>query len=93
VARDLLPQAVLERKKSPWPVTQDPAYTRMLHDELAALVSDPATPVLPLLDTGAIRRTLNDPAGAAHDWPSRMNVEMALQFNSWLTHYDVELVI
>lgn len=93
VARDLIPQAVLERKKSPWPVTQDPAYTQMLHDELAALVSGPGAPVLPLLDTDAVRRTLGHPSGAAHDWPSRMNVEMALQFNSWLTHYDVELVI
>ncbi|AUG78930.1 Asparagine synthetase [Kitasatospora sp. MMS16-BH015] len=92
VARDLLPASVLERKKSPWPVTQDPAYTRMLHAELAALIADGTAPILPYLDLDAVRRTLAEP-GEAHDWPSRMHLEMALQFNAWLTHYDVELAI
>ncbi|MEV4441048.1 asparagine synthase (glutamine-hydrolyzing) [Streptomyces sp. NPDC049577] len=92
VARDLLPSSVLERRKSPWPVTQDPAYTRMLHTELAALVADDSAPVLPYLDLDRVRRTLREP-GDAHDWPSRMHLEMALQFNTWLTHYDVELAI
>lgn len=92
-ARDLIPPSVLGRKKSPWPVTQDPAYTQMLHDELRSLVSDPSAPALPFLDLEAIRRTLGHPAGAAHDWPSRMNVEMVLQFSSWLSRYCVELSI
>jgi asparagine synthase (glutamine-hydrolysing) len=88
--RNLLPASVLDRRKSPWPVTQDQAYTRMLHDELRALIGDANAPVLPLLDAGAVLRTLDRPA---HDWPSRMNIEMALQFNTWLTHYDVELTV
>lgn len=92
VARDLLPASVLERKKSPWPVTQDPAYTRMLHAELAAVIADDSSPVLPYLDLDAVRHTLANP-GAAHDWPSRMHLEMALQFNTWLRHYNVELAI
>ncbi|MDH6129131.1 asparagine synthase (glutamine-hydrolyzing) [Kitasatospora sp. GP82] len=92
VARDLLPASVLERKKSPWPVTQDPAYTRMLHAELAALVADDSAPILPYLNLDAVRRTLRNP-GDAHDWPSRMHLEMALQFNTWLTRYNVELAI
>lgn len=91
--RDLVPQSILERTKSPWPVTQDPAYTQMLHDELSALVGDATSAALPLLDIDAVHRTLDHPSGIAHDWPSRMNIEMVLQFNSWLTHYNVELAI
>ncbi|MFC5028978.1 asparagine synthase (glutamine-hydrolyzing) [Streptomyces sp. DSM 41987] len=90
--RDLLPASVLERKKSPWPVTQDPAYTAMLHEELTALISDPNSPILPYLDNKAVEHTLRNP-GAANDWPSRMHIETALQFNSWLSHYNVELVV
>ncbi|MFI0349052.1 asparagine synthase (glutamine-hydrolyzing) [Actinomadura sp. 9N407] len=86
---DLVPASVLGRTKSPWPVTQDPAYARMLHDELAAAVADPRSPALPFLDGEAVRRTLADPEGMARDWPSRMHIEMALQFNAWLTHYKV----
>jgi len=93
VARDLLPPSILERTKSPWPVTQDPAYSQMLHDELSALVSDPSSPALPFLDINAVRSTLDHPSGIAHEWISRMHVEMALQFNTWLERYKVELAI
>ncbi|MEV5753935.1 asparagine synthase (glutamine-hydrolyzing) [Actinoallomurus sp. NPDC052308] len=89
--RDLVPASVLERTKSPWPVTQDPAYTEMLYDELSALVRDGASPVLPFTDLEAVRRTLE--GGIAYDWASRMNIEMLLNFNRWLTHYDVDVVI
>jgi asparagine synthase (glutamine-hydrolysing) len=92
-ARDLVPASVLERTKSPWPVTQDPAYTQMLHDELSALVNDASSPALPFLDADAVRSTLDHPSGIAHEWASRMNVEMALQFNAWLRHYTIELAI
>ncbi|WP_342743378.1 asparagine synthase (glutamine-hydrolyzing) [Nonomuraea wenchangensis] len=89
--KDLLPPSVLDRRKSPYPVTQDPAYTRALHQELADLLADPNAPVLPLLDRSAADEVLRHPKDVAQDWPSRMNVEMALQFNSWLKHYGVSL--
>ncbi|MBF8191920.1 asparagine synthase (glutamine-hydrolyzing) [Nonomuraea sp. K274] len=91
--RDLVPTSVLERKKSPWPVTQDAAYTRMLHGELTALLNDPTSPALPLLDADAVRRTIEDLSDRSHEWISRMHVEMALQFNTWMRQYDVELEI
>ncbi|MQY11610.1 Asparagine synthetase [glutamine-hydrolyzing] 3 [Streptomyces sp. RB5] len=89
---DLVPRSVLERKKSPWPVTQDPAYLRMLHRELAALAADPQAPIRPYLDPKACEEMLADP-GAANDWPRRMHIETALQFNSWLSLYGIELAV
>ncbi|MBP2327272.1 asparagine synthase (glutamine-hydrolyzing) [Kibdelosporangium banguiense] len=91
--RDLLPESVLARKKSPWPVTQDPVYTQALRDELALLLADKDAPVVPLLDTDAARKVLEHPDGVAMDWPSRMNVETALRFDHWLRRYQVELVL
>jgi asparagine synthase (glutamine-hydrolysing) len=90
---DLLPSSVLDRAKCPWPVTQDPAYAAMLHRELADLVADPSSPALPLLDLPAIRAALRSPSAIAHQWVSRMNVEMVLQFNTWLREYDVDLAL
>ncbi|QGN49933.1 asparagine synthase (glutamine-hydrolyzing) [Micromonospora sp. WMMD558] len=92
-ARDLVPHSVLDRAKSPWPVTQDPAYAEMLRDELSALVNDPSAPSLPLLDLAAVRATLDRPSEIAHQWVSRMNIEMVLQFDAWLRRYDVQLAI
>ncbi|KNB49914.1 asparagine synthase (glutamine-hydrolyzing) [Streptomyces caatingaensis] len=88
-----LPRHVLLRPKSPWPVTQDPAYARALRRELAALLDRRDSPVLPLVDTGAARRAAADASGAAGGWHSRMNIELVLQLDLWLRHYDVELVL
>ncbi|MDQ1041658.1 asparagine synthase (glutamine-hydrolyzing) [Streptomyces sp. V3I8] len=88
---DLLPASVLERRKSPYPVTQDPSYTEALHAELAATFADPDAPVLPLLDPAAVKEVLAHPKGVSQDWPSRMNVEMALGLNAWLKHYSISL--
>lgn len=91
--KDLLPKSVVERPKSPFPVTQDPAYTQALHQEFAAVLADPSSPVLPFLDMDAARQALKDTSGEANDWHSRMNIEMASGFNTWLKHYKVEITL
>lgn len=91
--KDLLPKSIVDRPKSPYPVTQDPSYTQALHREMADVLADPSSPVLPLLDVDAARRAVREQAGVAHEWHSRMNVEMALGFNTWMKHYHVELVL
>jgi asparagine synthase (glutamine-hydrolysing) len=91
--KDLLPKSVLGRPKSPYPVTQDPSYTQALHRAMAAVLADPNSPVLPLLDVESAKRAVTDFTGLAHEWHSRMNVEMALAFNTWMRHYSVELVV
>jgi asparagine synthase (glutamine-hydrolysing) len=93
VASDLLPATVLDRPKSPFPVSQDPAYTRALHDQLLSTVADPNAPVAPFVDHAAVRAMIADADDAAQDWLFRMNAEMLLQFNSWLAHYQVQLVL
>lgn len=91
--KDLLPKSVLDRPKSSYPVTQDPSYTQALHREMAAVLADPNSPVLPLLDVKSAKRAVTDSAGLAHEWHSRMNIEMALAFNTWMGQYGVELVV
>jgi asparagine synthase (glutamine-hydrolysing) len=91
--KDLVPRSVLERPKSPYPVTQDPAYTQALHREFADILADPNSPVLPFLDTAAAKQAVLDTSRVANEWHSRSNLEMALQFNSWLQHYRVDIVL
>ncbi|WP_326944873.1 asparagine synthase (glutamine-hydrolyzing) [Amycolatopsis sp. NBC_01307] len=91
--KDLLPESVFERRKAPYPVTQDPAYTEALHGLLAETLADPNAPIRPLLDQASVDEVFRHPKGVSQDWPSRMNVEMALQFNTWLTHYGITLDI
>ncbi|MGC9535659.1 asparagine synthase (glutamine-hydrolyzing) [Streptomyces sp. UG1] len=90
-AADLLPEQVLERPKAPFPVSQDATYTKALHQEFAEMLADPAAPVLPMLDLEKARHVITPAGEAAQDWLHRMNVEMALQVNTWLREHGVHL--
>ncbi|MFD5701152.1 asparagine synthase (glutamine-hydrolyzing) [Streptomyces lasiicapitis] len=53
---DLLPAAVLDRRKSAYPATFAPAHGARVRAELDALLSDPDSPLAGLLDGEAVRR-------------------------------------
>ncbi|MFE0190420.1 asparagine synthase (glutamine-hydrolyzing) [Streptomyces sp. NPDC058989] len=78
--RDVLPDLVADRVKSPYPSTQDPRYTEALRAELKDLAADHDAPVRPLLDTGALAEATAD--GATCD--IRPAAELALGMNAWL---------
>jgi asparagine synthase (glutamine-hydrolysing) len=95
-AKDVLPESVFKRHKSPFPVTQDPAYGQLLCAELEELLNSPNAPAASLLDAEACRDVIADPtkleAGGAA-WVSRANIEMLLQLNTWLENYNVRVLV
>jgi asparagine synthase (glutamine-hydrolysing) len=93
VARDLLPESIVTRVKTPYPATQDPIYATALRTELAGVLGDPDSPVLPLLDVAKARRVAGRPAGQTSMPYERGGLEMALWLNRWLSEYDVTLDI
>ena len=89
---DLLPTSVLQRRKSPFPVTQDPTYGEVLREQFNAIVGDPNSPVRPLLNTvqcGELRKA--DRPISVEGWGERRDVEMVLQLDAWLREYRVRL--
>ncbi|MFD8083420.1 asparagine synthase (glutamine-hydrolyzing) [Kitasatospora sp. NPDC059722] len=88
--RDVLPDEIADRVKSPYPVTADPRYPALLLAELAELAAEGKSPVLGLLD----RRRLNDALAPGTDPQSvRLGVDLALDLATWLTEYQVSLEI
>ncbi|MER8105520.1 asparagine synthase (glutamine-hydrolyzing) [Kitasatospora sp. NPDC094016] len=88
--RDVLPDAVADRVKSPYPVTEDPHYPALLRAELARLAAEQKSPALALLD----RRRLADALDPGTDPQSvRLAVDFALELHTWLTDYQVTLDI
>ncbi|KJS53089.1 asparagine synthase (glutamine-hydrolyzing) [Streptomyces rubellomurinus] len=86
--RDLLPDAVADRVKSPYPVTADPHYPVLLRQELARVAAEGTSPALGLLD----RRGLADMLAPDTDPQSvRLGVDLALDLDAWLTEYQVTL--
>ncbi|MER7182055.1 asparagine synthase (glutamine-hydrolyzing) [Streptomyces hyaluromycini] len=89
--RDVLPQSVYDRVKSPYPSTQDPEYGRALQDQVKDLLARPDHRVFDLVDREkadrAARRTeLSTQA-------DRRGLERTLDLARWLDLYDPELTL
>jgi asparagine synthase (glutamine-hydrolysing) len=85
--RDVLPEAVANRVKSPYPTTQDPRYAEALRGELRELLADPDAPVRPLLDLSAADHAVRLAPGPE----LRQSSETVLALDSWLRRYQVTL--
>ena len=88
-ARDVLPESVANRVKSPYPVTQDPRYAEAVRAQLRVILDDPDSPALPLIDVPATVRAVEEAPGSE----LRTAGEIVLSLDSWLRNYDVSLDI
>ncbi len=91
---DILPEAVLWRKKSPYPKTFDPAYGKIVGQRLRALLADASAPLFALVRRESVEALFH----ADPKWPwygQLMGVPQTmaylLQIDFWLRHYQVSL--
>ncbi|SNT65717.1 asparagine synthase (glutamine-hydrolysing) [Asanoa hainanensis] len=84
---DLLPEQVTWRAKSGYPSSHAmSAWQATVRERLHAVITDPTSPILPLVDAAAIRHLL---AGRATDWRNEMKLGYLLDVNTWLADYRV----
>ncbi|MEU4538306.1 asparagine synthase (glutamine-hydrolyzing) [Streptosporangium sp. NPDC023825] len=86
---DLLPRSVLDRRKSPYPSTQNPAYDQAANEELGRVLADPNSPLYPLLnqEKARLRADGRGPGGRME----RNLLDNTLQMNTWLDSYGITL--
>lgn len=82
---DLIPESILQRVKSPYPATQDPAYDQALRDQLRHIVDGADAPVLPLLDRTAAEHAAHSKADPNTSTATRYPLELIHDLNIWLT--------
>ena len=91
----ILPDAVLWRKKSPYPKTYDPAYLQGVSKLLTELLARKDAPIYGLVDPNALLQLQQTEL----QWPwygqlmkQPQTIAYMLQINFWLEHYRVTLV-
>jgi asparagine synthase (glutamine-hydrolysing) len=84
---DTLPESVVQRRKSPYPATQNPSYEQAVRERLGEIVTDSAAPIRPYLDLKAVHTALGRPIGHASLQRDRIALERAVALNDWLTAY------
>ena len=91
----VLPDAVANRKKSPYPKTYDPGYEAMVCKKMEALLDRPDAPLFQIVDKQSIITLMegNSP------WPwygqlmgKPQTIAYMLQIDFWLREYKVRLV-
>ncbi|WP_018681032.1 asparagine synthase (glutamine-hydrolyzing) [Actinokineospora enzanensis] len=89
---DLLPRSIVERKKAPYPSTQDAGYDRAIKQELGKIIAEPDSPALPLLDLDAVHAHLDEPVVTASSMLERgLRNETPARLDTWLGAYGVTL--
>ena len=91
--RGVLPDSVLDRKKNPYPSTQDLEYVRAVRERTAALLRDDA-PVLSLVSADKLQDLLDKPDEAyamGGPWSARSVLERLIEFDTWVDEYQVQV--
>lgn len=84
-----LPQDILWRKKSPYPKTHNPSYTKAVKEWLSAIIGDGNSPILPFINKRALLELIDSNNGTGSPWFGQL---MALpQLFAWLIQIDIWL--
>lgn len=93
IAQDILPDEIVERKKSPYPKTHNPSYLTKVKEMLGTILDDSNAPINNLLNKDYLREIL-DTEGKAFNKPwfgqlmtGPQLMAYLIQFNMWLDIY------
>ena len=92
----LLPAAVLNRKKSPYPKTYDPAYEKMLAERLYEMVHEINSPLTGIVDPKKLDHFLTTPSDYGKPWYGQLMagpqmLAYLLQVGYWIQTYSISL--
>ncbi|MCL5116078.1 MAG: asparagine synthase C-terminal domain-containing protein, partial [Firmicutes bacterium] len=96
-AQGWLPEAVLMRRKSPYPSTPNPSYFSAMADRMTEILHDPGAPLRPLINETRIAEVVQSgPQAQQIPWFGQLmgNAQLfafLIQANAWLSEYRIEL--
>ncbi|MBE3588696.1 MAG: asparagine synthase (glutamine-hydrolyzing) [Thermoanaerobacteraceae bacterium] len=94
----VLPEPVLYRHKTPYPKTHHPAYREAVRRLILEILDDPAAPIRPFIDVGAVRLfARQDAQSMGMPWYGQLMrgpqlLAYLIQVNTWLKEYRVRVL-
>jgi len=95
--RDLLPEKLLMRRKSPFPKTCHPRYTELVRRAALDMLDDVASPILQVVSADAVRELAAGPLSPAETpWFGQLMagpqmLAYLVTVNQWMLRYQVEI--
>lgn len=92
-----LPKEIVYRKKSPYPKTFHPVYTRLCADYVRRIFEDNTSVAASLFDRNAVQRLMQRPESLAEPWFGQLMrtpqiFAYIIQLDRWFRHYHVKIV-
>ncbi|MCI9015562.1 MAG: asparagine synthase (glutamine-hydrolyzing) [Clostridia bacterium] len=97
IVKDLLPEEIVERKKSPYPKTHNPTYLNAVKSMLTKIMANPEAPINHLLNKDYILEILQTNGNAfSRPWFGQLMTGPQLmaylcQVNMWLERYQPKI--
>jgi len=93
--KGLLPQAVLTRKKSPFPKTHNPAYMSRVTDMIKVVLQDDTSQLFEIIPKKALEALINEET--SQPWYGQLmttpqTIAYFLQIDTWMKTYDIKFV-
>ena len=94
---DELPKEIVYRKKSPYPKTFHPVYTRLCEDYVRRIFEDNTSVAASLFDRNAVQKLMQRPESLAEPWFGQLMrtpqiFAYIIQLDRWFRHYHVKIV-
>ena len=94
----ILPEEIIYRKKSPYPKTHNPVYTKMVCQAMSEILKNKNSPILEFIDKTKIT-SIVESGGEEYKTPwygqlmtGPQMIAYLIQLNNWLQSYDIKLV-
>ena len=92
-----LPEEIVRRKKSPYPKTFHPAYTRLCADYVRRIFADSGSAASQLFDHRAVETLMEQPESLAEPWYGQLMrtpqiFAYIIQIDRWFKRFKVRLV-
>jgi asparagine synthase (glutamine-hydrolysing) len=89
-AQDLVPRAIMDRPKSGFPVTHDPAYQTSVLSAVSKILEDPSSPLYGLLDTERIRALMGGSGHAMSRIDVAHHLSRLVEADTWMRTHDLK---
>ncbi|OPJ55292.1 asparagine synthase (glutamine-hydrolyzing) [Alkalithermobacter paradoxus] len=97
--RGILPDDIIDRKKSPYPKTHHIEYTRAVQNIMTQILNDKSSPILNLIDINVVNEIVaSGGTSFKKPWFGQLMtgpqlIAYLIQINTWLKEYNVKIEI
>lgn len=96
--KGILPDEILERRKSPYPKTHNPKYLKLVKNWMQQILDDKTSPILQIIDVDRVREIV-ETGGSAFQKPwygqlmtGPQLIAYFIQINEWMKECNIRIV-